>query len=128
MTDNGSAELVTITDPAAARARTILTKVGLAAGGLRVRVRSAGCQGFVAVLDLAAEPRADEIEVEANGVRLFADIASMLELPGATLDHRATEHGAEFVWSHPAATGVCGCSEPGHQNTFTDEVNIPATT
>ncbi|MEP7055431.1 MAG: iron-sulfur cluster assembly accessory protein [Actinomycetota bacterium] len=118
-------DVVTITDPAAARARALLVCSGLADGGLRVRVQSAGCEGFVAILDLAAAPLPEEIEVVGNGVRLFSDIASMLELPGATLDHRATEHGAEFVWSHPAATGVCACSEP-HQHTFPDQT--PATT
>jgi len=109
-------EDVTITDAAAGRARALLTKAQMPTGGLRVRVQSAGCEGFVAILDLATDPYADEIEFSANGVRLFADIASTLELPGATLDHRATDHGAEFVWSHPAATGVCGCAEPDHEH------------
>ncbi|MEO6714970.1 MAG: iron-sulfur cluster assembly accessory protein [Mycobacteriales bacterium] len=118
---------VTVTDGAAARAGTLLAKAGLRGGGLRVRVQSAGCEGFVAILDLAPAPYADEIEIAANGVRLFADISSMLELPGATLDHRATDHGAEFVWSHPAATGVCGCAEPDHEHVFAGDTAQPAT-
>lgn len=120
-------DVVTITDPAAARAKLLLGRAGLADGGLRVRVQSAGCEGFVAILDLAGEPLPEEIEVVGNEVRLFADIASMLELPGATLDHRATEHGAEFVWSHPAATGSCACAEP-HQHVFPDRSATSATT
>lgn len=114
-------DVVTVTDAAAARARHLLTRAGRPGGGLRVRVQSSGCEGFVAILDLAAAPLADEIEVVGNGVRLFADIGSMLELPGATLDHQATAHGAEFVWSHPAATGVCGCAEPDHVHVFADD-------
>lgn len=106
-----------MTDAAAVRATALLTRAGLAGGGLRVRVQSAGCSGFHAVLDLAATPHPDEIEMADNGVRLFADIGSMLQLPGATLDHQATEHGAEFVWSHPASTGGCACGEHGvHDN------------
>lgn len=110
---------VTVTDSAAARSKALLAKAGLPHGGLRVRVQSAGCQGFVAILDVAEAPLEDEIEVAGNGVRLFADIASMLQLPGATLDHRATDHGAEFVWSHPAAPGGCGCAEADHQHATT---------
>lgn len=121
-------DLVTITDSAALRARALLAKVGLPSGGLRVRVQSAGCEGFVAVLDLAAAPLPDEMEIVGNGVRLFADISSMLELPGATLDHQATAHGAEFSWSHPAATGVCGCAEPDHEHVFASQATTPATT
>jgi len=121
-------DLVTVTEPAALRAKTLLAKVGLASGGLRVRVQSAGCEGFVAILDLAAAPDPGEMEIVGNGVRLFADIASMLELPGATLDHQATAHGSEFVWSHPAATGVCGCAEPAHDHIFADPATSPAST
>jgi Fe-S cluster assembly iron-binding protein IscA len=64
-------------------------------------VQSAGCDGFVALLDIAAAPDAGEIEVEDNGVRLFVDVPSMLRLPGATLDHTRTPYGAEFTWTHP---------------------------
>jgi iron-sulfur cluster assembly protein len=117
---------VTVTDAAAARAMALLARAGWPTGGLRVRVQSAGCEGFVAILDLAEAPYADEIEIAGNGVRLFADIASMLELPGATLDHQVTEHGAEFVWSHPAATGVCGCAEPQHEHVFAEDAATPA--
>ncbi|HZG94115.1 MAG TPA: hypothetical protein VEZ46_05330, partial [Mycobacteriales bacterium] len=95
---------------------TLLARSGLPDGGLQVHVVSSGCEGFVAVLDLAAAAGDGEIELVDNGIRLFADIGSMLKLPGATLDHRVTDHGSEFVWSHPAATGVCGCAEPDHQH------------
>jgi iron-sulfur cluster assembly accessory protein len=90
--------VVTVTDAAAARATALLARHG--ARGLRVTVQSSGCDGFAALLDLATEPAPGEIEIEDNGVRLYVDVASMLRLPGATLDHRTTEHGAEFVWSH----------------------------
>ena len=100
---------MTVTDAAAARARALLDRTG--AAGLRVTVQSAGCEGFVALLDLAAGPEPGEVEVAGNGVRLFADVASMLRLPGATLDHRTTPHGAEFVWSHPSSEQGCSCAE-----------------
>lgn len=101
-----------VTDAAAERARSLLSRAGLAAGGLRVTVQSAGCDGFAALLDLAAAPTPGDVVLEDNGVRLFTDVGSMLKLPGATLDHRSTEHGAEFVWSHPAADQGCICAEP----------------
>jgi iron-sulfur cluster assembly protein len=102
-------EVVTVTDAAASRTRTLLAKTG--ATGLRVTVQSSGCDGFVALLDLAETAGDGEIEVEDNGVRLYVDVASMLRLPGATLDHRSTPHGAEFVWSHRASERGCTCAE-----------------
>ena len=123
-----STEVVTITDAAAERAAALLGRAGLAGGGLRVRVLSAGCAGFNAVLDLAASPEPAEVELSDNGTRLYADIGSMLQLPGATLDHRRTDHGAEFVWSHPGSTGVCGCSEPAARGVRDNDDVRPAST
>ena len=102
-------DVVTVTDAAAVRARGLLGKTG--ANGVRVTVQSAGCEGFVALMDLAPAPADGEIEIVDNGVRLYVDVASMLKLPGATLDHRATAHGAEFVWSHPSSEQGCACAE-----------------
>ena len=102
-------DVVTVTDAAASRTRALFARTG--ARGLRVTVQSSGCDGFVALLDLAAEPGDGEIEVEDNGVRLWVDVASMLRLPGATLDHRVSDTGAEYVWSHPAADRGCVCAE-----------------
>lgn len=98
----GVGEVVTVTDAAADRARALLTRNGTPGGGLRVTVQSSGCDGFAALLDLAAAPDPGEIEVEDNGVRLFVDVPSMLRLPGATLDHTTTPYGTEFTWSHVA--------------------------
>jgi len=106
-----TSSVVEVTPAAAVRAAALLAKAGLAAGGLRVRVQSSGCDGFVAVLDLASGADAGEITVTGSGVRLYADVASMLALPGATLDHRRTAHGSEFVWTHPSSTGECRCEE-----------------
>jgi iron-sulfur cluster assembly accessory protein len=102
-------EVVTVTDAAAARTRTLLARTGN--NGVRVTVQSAGCEGFVALMDLAPAPADGELEVEDNGVRLYVDVASMLRLPGATLDHRGTPAGSEFVWSHPASERGCACAE-----------------
>jgi iron-sulfur cluster assembly accessory protein len=104
-------DVITVTDRAAERALALLSRAGLDGGGLRVNVHSSGCEGFLAVLDLAADVEPDEIELVDNGVRLFVDVGSMLKLPGATLDHRATDHGAEFVWQHPASEQGCACAE-----------------
>lgn len=101
--------MVTVTDAAASRVTTLLRKTGNA--GVRVTVQSAGCEGFVALMDLAPAPSPGELEVADNGVRLFVDVPSMLRLPGATLDHAQTPHGAEFVWTHPSSEQGCSCAE-----------------
>jgi iron-sulfur cluster assembly accessory protein len=102
---------VVVTPAAADRVAALLGRAGLAGGGVRVVVQAAGCDGFEALMDLAAGPEPGDVELAAGGVRLFADVASTLRLPGAVLDHVVTASGAEFVWTHPAATGPCACAE-----------------
>jgi iron-sulfur cluster assembly accessory protein len=97
-------DVVTVTDRAAEQARALLARHGGTA--LRVVVQSSGCEGFAALLDIAAEPEPGDVEFEDNGVRFYVDVPTMLRLPGATLDHVVTPYGAEFTWTH-AATG-CG--------------------
>jgi iron-sulfur cluster assembly protein len=103
-------DVVTVTDAAAGRVRALLQRAGLDHGGLKVTVQSSGCDGFAALLDVAAAPSEDEIEVDDNGVRLFVDVPSMLRLPGAVLDHTTTPYGAEFTWTHPG----CAPKEEHH--------------
>lgn len=100
-----------VTPAAAERANTLLARADLPAGGLRVTVQSAGCDGFQALMDLADGPAPGDVALEVDGVRIFADVASTLRLPGAVLDYRTTDHGAEFVWSHPASEQGCACAE-----------------
>ena len=102
---------VEVTPAAAERAHVLLTRAGMPDGGLRVVVQSAGCDGFEALLDLSERPQPGDVVLDVGGVRLFADVASTLKLPGAVLDYRRTDRVAEFVWSHPAATGECACAE-----------------
>ncbi|HVE99264.1 MAG TPA: iron-sulfur cluster assembly accessory protein [Mycobacteriales bacterium] len=113
--------LVTVTPAAVARAAALLARAGLDGGGLRVRVQSSGCEGFVALLDLAPAADPDELTIDGSGVPLFVDVASMLALPGATLDHRTTAHGAEFVWTHPSAEDGCACAEAGMDGVGEDD-------
>lgn len=93
-------DVVTVTDRAAEQARALLARHG--GNGLRVVVQSSGCDGFAALLDIAAEPEPVEIEFEDNGVRFYVDVPTMLRLPGARLDHVVTPYGAEFTWDHAA--------------------------
>ena len=103
--------MITVTDAAAARLRARLDRSG--ARGVRVTVQSAGCDGFAALMDLA-DPAPGDVELVANGIPVYVDVASALKIPGATLDHRTTPHGSEFAWSHPAAEQGCTCEDDLH--------------
>ena len=77
--------------------------------GLRVGVRDGGCSGFEYVLDFEHEPRADDVVLEYDDLRVFVDSVSCRYLDGTTLDFSLGMSGTGFKFDNPAATGSCGC-------------------
>lgn len=78
---------------------------------LRVGVKGGGCSGLSYDLKIDKEKRADDLEIEKDGVRLLIDVKSQLYLAGTTLDHTTGLNGRGFVFVNPNATGTCGCGE-----------------
>ena len=103
--------MVTVTDSAAEKIRTMLESQGHAEYGLRVGVVGGGCSGFQ--YRLAFETAAAEMDqiIEVNGVRLFIDAKSCLYLNGVRLDFIDGLMGAGFKIENPNARSTCGCGE-----------------
>jgi iron-sulfur cluster assembly protein len=77
--------------------------------GLRMGVRGGGCSGFSYALGFDAEPRASDIVLDADGLRVFIDAKSMFYLMGVTLDFSDGLMGRGFTFKNPNATRTCGC-------------------
>jgi len=77
--------------------------------GLRMGVRGGGCSGFSYALGFDAEPRANDIVLDADGLRVFIDPKSMFYLMGVTLDFSDGLMGRGFTFKNPNATRTCGC-------------------
>lgn len=77
--------------------------------GLRMGVRGGGCSGFSYALGFDAEPRSNDIVLEADGLRVFIDAKSMFYLMGVTLDFSDGLMGRGFTFKNPNATRTCGC-------------------
>ncbi|MEM8874983.1 MAG: iron-sulfur cluster assembly accessory protein [Planctomycetota bacterium] len=77
---------------------------------LRVGVKGGGCSGFSYMLDLIQEEPADSDEVfEEKGIRVVADMKSLLYLGGVQIDFKDEVMGRGFVFNNPNATSTCGC-------------------
>ena len=103
--------MVTVTDYAAQKIKSMLDEQGHPEYGLRVGIAGGGCSGFQ--YKLAFEEREDEMDqvVEENGVKIFVDAKSCLYLSGATLDFQDGLMGAGFKIDNPNARSTCGCGE-----------------
>ena len=104
----GMAEVLTLTESAAARIGAIARKQGRPAI-LRLSVEGGGCSGFQYKFDLAEAAEADDAVSETDGVRLVIDPVSLELVAGSTVDFVESLGGAAFKVENPNATAGCGC-------------------
>ena len=103
--------VMTLTDAAAARVRSIMERADKPVAGLRIGVKNGGCAGMEYTMEFAEEAgRFDEV-VEDKGVKILIDPKAILYLLGTRMDFRADKMSAQFVFDNPNQTSACGCGE-----------------
>src|SRR3546814_996111 len=106
--------IITLTDAAAERVKTLMSRADDGVAGLRVGLSTGGCSGLSYVVEYASEAKQFEEVVEDKGVRIFVDPAATMFLIGATMDFREGKFESGFVFENPNAKGTCGCGESFH--------------
>ena len=103
--------MITVTDAAAQKIKTLITENEKELDGLRMAVKGGGCSGFQ--YDLEFADRGDELDhvFETKGVKIFVDMKSSLYLNGVTLDYQDGLMGSGFKIENPNARTTCGCGE-----------------
>jgi iron-sulfur cluster assembly protein len=103
--------VVSLTEAAAARARTLIESAGGPVAGLRIGVRNGGCAGMSYTLDLAPEIRPGDEVIENQGVKILIAPKDIMFLLGTRLDFVVNKLQASFTFQNPNQTGACGCGE-----------------
>jgi len=101
--------ILTITDKAAEKARTILSERGVENGALRVFVVSGGCSGYQYGMAIARGREDDDLAIEINGVTLLVDPESAPLLEGAEVDYVDDLMKSGFTIFNPNASRSCAC-------------------
>jgi len=107
----GNEKLVKVTDPAATKLTSLLTRQGRPNGALRVAVIGGGCSGLQYKMDLVDGPANRDIMVLSSGVRVVVDPKSALFVSGSLLDFSDDLQKGGFKVTNPNAVAHCSCGE-----------------
>jgi len=100
--------MITLTDSAAAKVKSLIEEEGEPSLALRVAVRPGGCSGFSYEMFFDSDVADDDNVQEYGDVRVVVDPSSAVMLEGATLDFKdGLESG--FSINNPNAQRTCGC-------------------
>jgi iron-sulfur cluster assembly protein len=103
--------LIKVTDNAARKVSSLLTKQGRANGVLRVAVIGGGCSGLQYKMDLQDQPANRDFLVETSGIKVVVDPKSALYVTGSELDYVESLTEGGFKVKNPNAATSCSCGE-----------------
>lgn len=104
-------KVMTLTDAAAERVRSIMENSDAPIAGLKIGVKNGGCAGMEYTLDYAKEIENSTDVVEDKGVKIVIDPKAILFLLGTEMDYEVTKLSSGFVFNNPNQTSACGCGE-----------------
>jgi len=100
-----------VSDLAKAKLQQFLGDKPLDSVGVRIAVQAGGCSGASYGMEFAEKPVEGEMELRANGVRLFVHPMYAPMLNGITVDYVDELMGGGFKIDNPNAKGGCGCGK-----------------
>jgi iron-sulfur cluster insertion protein len=102
-------EVVTVTESAIAKVRSLIDEEDNPDLKLRVYVTGGGCSGFQYGFTFDEAIAEDDSVVERDGVKVVVDAMSYPYLVGARVDYEEGLQGSKFVIQNPNASSTCGC-------------------
>ena len=104
-------KVMTLSDAAADRVKSIIAKADKPIVGLRVGVKNGGCAGMSYTMEYAESVNPTDEVVEDKGVTVLVDPKAVLFLLGTQMDFQTTKLSSGFVFNNPNQTSACGCGE-----------------
>ncbi|WP_085025977.1 iron-sulfur cluster assembly accessory protein [Ensifer aridi] len=103
--------MITLTENAVAIMKAALSRAAEPAEGFRIMVQAGGCAGFKYLMGLESMPREDDTVIEADGVKVFVDMASQPQVDGMIVDFVTGIDSSGFVFDNPNGREKCACGK-----------------
>lgn len=100
---------MSLTDNAAAKVQSLVSKEGNKNLKLRVYVTGGGCSGFQYGFSFDEEINDDDTVITNKGAEMLVDPLSYQYLVGSKIDYTEGLEGSKFIVDNPLATTTCGC-------------------
>ena len=103
--------MITLTEAAADRVKSLVGRADKPVLGLRVGVKTRGCSGLSYFVEYAEDQKRFEDVVEDKGVKIFIDPTAVMFLIGTEMDYVEDKIQSGFVFKNPNEKARCGCGE-----------------
>ncbi|GAK13738.1 iron-sulfur cluster assembly accessory protein [Geomicrobium sp. JCM 19039] len=101
--------MITITEAAASRIKSMKEEEGNPGLLLRVGVKGGGCSGLSYGLGFDANPNDDDVHFQQSGIDVIVDEDSKPIVEGLLIDYKENMMGGGFTIDNPNAIANCGC-------------------
>lgn len=101
--------ILTLTDPAIAKIKSMMVKDGKEGYSLRVGVKTGGCAGLSYDLRFQKTPYDNDIVFKQGDLEIFVNPESADFLKGIQVDYVDTLKESGFKYRNPNAKSSCGC-------------------
>ncbi len=103
--------IISITDTAADKIRSIIVGKDKKPIGIRISVKNSGCSGLSYQFEYCYEENAADDKIQKDGFILFIDPKATLFIIGTVLDYVDKKVEKGFVFINPNEKAKCGCGK-----------------
>ena len=114
MTGRPQRQIFSLSENAAKRVQDLIAARGKPTLGVRVSLRTKGCNGLSYTIEYTDEQQPGDEVLHDKGVTIFIDPKAVMFVIGTEMDFVEEDLQSGFTFRNPNEKGRCGCGESFH--------------
>ncbi|MCG8493282.1 MAG: iron-sulfur cluster assembly accessory protein [Sneathiellales bacterium] len=107
-------QIMTLTETAEARVRSLIAQNGDNILGLRIGITNTGCNGLSYTMDYAKDSKDGDAVVDHGDFKLLIDEDAIQYVSGTEMNWLEEGLESRFTFENPNEKGRCGCGSSFH--------------